>query len=192
MLLLLLIYYIPDTVIAQQTQKPPLHGKLMAITGKPLAATAKALYFKGGNAVDAACAMLAATCTMWDDLSWGGETQALIYNPKTKKVIAIKALGVAPTGATVAFFKEKGYNYPPEFGPLAAITPGTAGGLCYMLAEYGTMSLKEVLEPSIQLAAGYPIDAETANKMERHKKMISEWPYSKKVFLPHTGEKRGA
>jgi len=90
------------TVKAQPTQKPPLHGKnWMAITGKPLAATAGSIIFnKGGNAVDAACAMLAATCTMWDVLSWGGETQALIYNPKTKQVIAISAMGVAPTGAT--------------------------------------------------------------------------------------------
>ena len=123
------------SVIAQQTQKPPLHGKSwMAITGKPLAATAGSMIFqKGGNAVDAACAMLAATCTMWDVLSWGGETQALIYNPKTKKVIAINALGVAPTGATAEFFKSKGYNFPPEYGPLAANTPGTPGGICYML-----------------------------------------------------------
>ena len=91
------------------TQKPPLHGKhWMAITGKPLAATAGAMIFsKGGNAVDASCAMLAATCTMFDVLSWGGETQALIYNPKTKKVIAINGLGVAPTGATADFFKGK-------------------------------------------------------------------------------------
>ncbi len=90
------------------TQKPPLHGRhWMAITGKPLAATAGAMTFqKGGNAVDAACAMLAATCTMWDVLSWGGETQALIYNPKTKKVIAINAMGVAPSGATVDFFQK--------------------------------------------------------------------------------------
>src|ERR1035437_10338589 len=88
---------------SQQTQKPPLHGKnWMAVTGKPLAATAGSIIFqKGGNAVDAACAMLAATCTMWDVLSWGGETQALIYNPKTKKVIAINALGVSPTVAPV-------------------------------------------------------------------------------------------
>jgi len=111
------------------TQKPPLHGKnWMAITGKPLAATAGAITFqKGGNAVDAACAMLASTCTMWDVLSWGGETQALIYNPKTQKVIAINALGVAPTGATPEFFKGKGYNFPPNYGPLAATTPGTVG-----------------------------------------------------------------
>jgi gamma-glutamyltranspeptidase/glutathione hydrolase len=131
------------------TQKPPLHGKhWMGITGKPLAATAGAMIFsKGGNAIDASCAMLAATCTMWDVLSWGGETQALIYNPKTKKVIAINAMGVAPTGATADFYKSKGMKYPPEYGPLAATTPGTAGGLMTMLAEYGTMSLKEVLAP---------------------------------------------
>ena len=183
-----------DISQAQRTEKPPLHGKnWMAITGKPLAAQAGAMIFQqGGNAVDAACAMLAATCTMWDVLSWGGETQALIYNPKTKKVIAINALGVAPSGATPAFFKSKGFNFPPEYGPLAAVTPGTPGGLCYMLAEYGTMSLQQVLAPAMQLAAGYPIDAQTANSMERGKARIKEWPYSKKVFLPHSGEKREA
>lgn len=191
---ILFFVFISYYVIAQQTQKPVLHGKnWMAITGKPLAATAGAITFqKGGNAVDAACAMLAATCTMWDVLSWGGETQVLLYNPKNKKVIAINAMGIAPTGATPEFFKNKGYNFPPEYGPLAATTPGTPGGLCYMLAEYGTLSLKEVLAPAMQLAAGYPIEAQTANSMERGKARIKEWPYSKKVFLPHTGEKREA
>jgi gamma-glutamyltranspeptidase / glutathione hydrolase len=177
-----------------QTQKPPLHGKnWMAITGKPLAATAGAMIFtKGGNAIDASCAMLAATCTMWDVLSWGGETQALIYNPKTKKVIAINALGVAPTGATVEYYKSKGYQHPPEFGPLAAVTPSTAGGLLTILAEYGTMSLKEVLAPAMQLAEGYPIEGQTANAIERGKAEIKKWPYSKKVFLPHLGAEREA
>lgn len=176
------------------TQKPPLHGKhWMAITGKPLAATAGAMIFsKGGNAVDASCAMLAATCTMFDVLSWGGETQALIYNPKMKKVIAINALGVAPTGATAEFFKSKGMNYPPQYGPLAAVTPGTPGGLMVMLAEYGTLSLKDVLTPAMQLAEGYPIEAQTANSFEREKERIKQWPYSKAVFLPHLGEKREA
>lgn len=189
----LLLLLLPLASLAQ-TQKPPLHGKKwMAITGKPLAATAGSMVFqRGGNAVDAACAMLAATCTMWDVLSWGGETQVLIYNPKTKKVIGINALGVAPTGATAEFFKGKGYQFPPEFGPLAAVTPGTVGGLCHMLAEYGTMSLKEVLAPAMELAAGYPIEAQTANSIERSKDMIKKWPYSAKVFLPHAGEKREA
>ena len=190
----LLLMGMVTAVFSQQTQKPPLHGKnWMAVTGKPLAATAGSMIFqRGGTAVDAACAMLAATCTMWDVLSWGGETQALIYNPKTKKVIAIDAMGVAPTGATVNFFKSKGYNFPPEYGPLAATTPGTVGGLCYMLSEFGTMSLKEVLAPAMQLAAGYPIEAQTANSMEKGKEMIKGWPYSAAVFLTHPGEKREA
>jgi gamma-glutamyltranspeptidase / glutathione hydrolase len=194
LVLFLFVVGVAGTSFSQSTQKPVLHGKnWMAITGKPLAATAGSMTFqKGGNAVDAACSMLAATCTMWDVLSWGGETQALIYNPKTKKVIGINALGVAPTGATADFFKGKGMNYPPEFGPLAAVTPGTPGGLCTMLAEYGTMSLKDVLAPAMQLADGYPIEAQTANAMERGKDRIKEWPYSKAVFLPHLGEKREA
>jgi len=72
---------------SDRTEKPVLHGKhWVAITGKPLGATAGAMIFlKGGNAIDAACAMLGAVCTMYDVLSWGGETQALIYNPGTGK-----------------------------------------------------------------------------------------------------------
>ena len=48
----------PALATAQRTQKPPLHAQhWMAITGKPLAATAGATIFQqGGNAVDAICA----------------------------------------------------------------------------------------------------------------------------------------
>jgi gamma-glutamyltranspeptidase/glutathione hydrolase len=179
---------------AQRTQKPPLHGRhWMAITGKPLGATAGAMIFqKGGNAVDAACAMLAATATMWDTLSWGGETQALIYNPKTGKVVGVNALGVAPTGATAEFYKSKKLRYPPEYGPLAAVTPGTPGGLLTMLAEYGRLSLKDVLDPAIQLADGFPIEVQLANTIERQKAEIKKWRYSPAVMLPHAGQKREA
>jgi gamma-glutamyltranspeptidase/glutathione hydrolase len=99
-----------DTMPPRTTQKPPLHGAhWMAITGKPLGAAAGAMMFQqGGNAIDAACAMLGAVSTMWDTLGWGGETQALIYNPKTKKIIGINALGVAPTGATAEYYKSQG------------------------------------------------------------------------------------
>jgi gamma-glutamyltranspeptidase / glutathione hydrolase len=183
-----------SVVNAQTTAKPVLHGRhWVAITGKPLGATAGAVTFaKGGNAVDAACAMLAATTTMWDTLGWGGETQALIFNPKTGKVIGVNALGVAPTGATAEFYRSKGMKYPPEFGPLSAVTPGTPGGLMVMLAEYGKLSLEEVLEPAIQMAEGYPIERQLADTIERQKARLKEWPYSKAVFLPHPGEKREA
>ncbi len=191
---LVLVAMLAGPAAAQRTVKPVLHGRhWVAITGKPLAATAGAMIFqRGGNAVDATCAMLAAVTTMWDVLSWGGETQALIYHPGLKKVIGINALGVAPTGATPEFYRAKGMNYPPEYGPLAAVTPGTPGGLMTMLAEYGTMSLAEVLAPAIQMADGYPIEAQTANSIESQKAWIKQWPYSKALFLTHPGQKREA
>ena len=177
-----------------QTEKPPLHAKhWLAITGKPLSATAGAMmYQKGGNAVDAAAAMLAAGCTMWDTLGCGGETQALIYNPKTKKVVGLNALGVAPTGATAEFYKSKGYKNPPEYGPLAAVTPGTMGGLLTMLAEWGKLSVADVLGPAIQMADGYAIEAQLANAIERQKSWTKQWKYSPAVFLPHLGQAREA
>jgi gamma-glutamyltranspeptidase/glutathione hydrolase len=194
LLTLLVVVAVGIVADAQRTVKPVLHGRhWVAITGKPLGATAGAMIFnKGGNAVDATCAMLGAVSTMWDTLGWGGETQALIYNPKTKKVIGINALGVAPTGATPAYFKSKGMAYPPEYGPLAAVTPGTPGGLMVMLAEYGTMSLKDVLAPAIEMADGYPIEASAAGAIERTKAETKKWPPSAKVFLTHPGEAREA
>jgi gamma-glutamyltranspeptidase / glutathione hydrolase len=172
-----------------RTQKPPLYGQhWMAVTGKPIAASAGARIFEhGGNAVDAACAMLAATATAWTTLSWGGETQALIYNPHSGKVIGINGLGVAPTGATPEYFHKLSMRYPPEYGPLAAVTPGTPGGLMTMLAEYGTMSLAQVLEPAIEMADGFPIDQALVNTIESYKEKLKEWPDSKRVMLPHLG-----
>jgi gamma-glutamyltranspeptidase/glutathione hydrolase len=192
---LALVSLMPGAIVeAQRTAKPVLHGRhWVAITGKPLAATAGALTFaRGGNAVDAACAMLAATCTMWDVLGWGGETQALVFDPRSGKVIAINALGVAPTGATAELYREQGLAFPPPFGPGAAVTPGTPGGLITMLSEYGRLSLEEVLAPAIQLADGYPMEGQASRAIEHHKARLAGWPYSKSVFLVHPGEEREA
>ncbi|MCJ7629810.1 MAG: gamma-glutamyltransferase, partial [Longimicrobiales bacterium] len=168
-------------------QKPILHGKhWVAITGKPMAATAGAtLFVQGGNAVDAACAMLAATATMWDVLSWGGETQALIYNPNTGEVLGINALGVAPSGATAEFYQAQGYRYPPADGPLAAVTPGTPGGLMTMLAEYGTKSLADVLAPAMEMAIGYPMEADAVRRIRSDRGLIQEWKYSREIYFTH-------
>ena len=173
--------------VAIETHRPVLLGKhWVAVTGKPQGATAGAMMFQqGGNAVDSAAAMLAVTATMWDVLGWGGETQALIYNPKTNEVLGINGLGVAPTGATPEFFREQGMAYPPEFGPLAATTPGTPGALMVMVAEYGRLSLGEVLAPAIQMAEGYPLEASQSANIERRREILAQWPDSKRVFLPH-------
>ncbi len=169
------------------TNKPPLHGQhWVAVTGKPLAAVAGARTFeRGGNAVDAACAMLAATATLWDVLSWGGETQALIFDPRDRSVKGINAHGVAPSGATPEHFRAQGLQFPPATGPQAAVTPGTPGGLLVMLAEFGRLSLAEVLAPALELARGYPIEAQAADGIERDRALLAQWPDSRRVLLPH-------
>jgi gamma-glutamyltranspeptidase/glutathione hydrolase len=83
-------------------------------------------------------------------------------------------------------------KYPPQYGVLAAVTPGTPGGILVMLAEYGKLSLAEVLAPAIEMADGYPIEAQTADLIERHKERLKEWPYSKALMLTHPGEEREA
>jgi gamma-glutamyltranspeptidase/glutathione hydrolase len=176
----------------RETRKVALHGKhWVAIAGKPLAATAGAMTFsRGGNAVDAICAMLAASATMWDTLSWGGETQALIFDPRSGKVRAINALGVAPTGATPEYFRSRGLRGPPEFGPLAAVTPGTPGGLLTMLADFGTLSLEQVLEPAMQMAAGYPMEQTQTVNIEASKELLALWDSSRRIMLPNHDPKR--
>jgi gamma-glutamyltranspeptidase/glutathione hydrolase len=54
------------------------------------------------------------------------------------------------------------------------------------------MSLGEVLAPAIELADGYPIEAQAADAIERHKATIRQWKYSPRVFLPHPGAGREA
>jgi gamma-glutamyltranspeptidase/glutathione hydrolase len=176
----------------RETRKAALHGKhWVAIAGKPLAATAGALTFaRGGNAVDATCAMLAASATMWDTLSWGGETQALIFDPRSNRVRAINALGVAPSGATPEYFHSRGLRAPPEYGPLAAVTPGTPGGLLVMLAQFGTLSLEQVLEPAMQMAAGYPMEQTQTANIEASKELLVRWDSARRIMLPNYDARR--
>ena len=143
-------------------------------------ATAGAMILqKGGNAVDAACAMIAATAHDVGHALLGRRDAGAHLQPAHGKVIGINALGVAPTGATPDFYQAKGMKYPPEYGPLAAVTPGTPGGIMTMLAEYGKLVLKEVLDPAIQMADGFPIEAQLANTSSARRRCIKEWRYSR-------------
>src|SRR5262249_60325184 len=98
-----------------QPERPPPPAKPgPAIPGKPPPATAGAQIFaKGGNAVDAAAAMLAAGCTMWDTLGCGGEKPERSYNSKRKKGFRRNAHRVAPARAAASLAIRQGYSLPP-------------------------------------------------------------------------------
>jgi gamma-glutamyltranspeptidase/glutathione hydrolase len=128
--------------------------------------------------------MLAATCTLWDTLGWGGETQALVWHPGERRVIGVAGLGGAPLEATAELYRGMGLRYPPADGPLAAVVPGTPGALFAMLAEWGRLPLAEVLAPAIELADGFPIEAQLAGTIRRQQTKLASWPGSRSVFLP--------
>lgn len=195
MVVLIACLVISSLVVSASAQvggrfKPVLHGKeWVAITGKPLGASAGAQIFaQGGNAMDAACAMLAVVCVMTDSLHFGGETQTLVYDPNENHVYGVNGMGHAYTGATPDFFFEQGMAFPPDSGILAASTPGTPRGLMYMLAEWGTMSLEQVLAPAISMAEGYPIESQLVGSISGSKNTIANWKYSAPIYLPNNGE----
>jgi len=101
------------------------------------------IFQKGGNAVDAACAMIAATSTMWDTLSWGARRRPRLH-PHTGKVVGVNRSAWRRTGPS-GVLPIEGDGDPRKYGPLAAVTPGTPGGIMVMLAEWGRLSLADVL-----------------------------------------------
>jgi len=180
-----------DNTEYRVTYKPMLTGKKWTVVGGlPIESTAGAMMFmKGGNAVDAAAAMLGAVSVMSDGTHFGGEGQVLIYDPIRQKVFGINGMGAAPTGATPEFYIERGYAFPPR-SLLGAPTPGIPGTLMTMLAEFGTLSLAEVLEPAIDLAEGYVVfgymgrSIATGATAEQYEK----WKYAQQLFSPNPPE----
>src|SRR5207249_3026015 len=134
------------------------HG--MVATSHPLAAQVGLdVLKKGGNAVDAAIAMNAAMGLM-EPMSCGigGDLYAIVWDAKTKKLYGLNASGRAPQKATIAWFREHGHEFIPEKGPLSWSVPGCVDGWDGLRRRFGTLSFKELLEPSIRYAEeGVPV-----------------------------------
>jgi gamma-glutamyltranspeptidase/glutathione hydrolase len=83
----------------------------------------------------------------------------------------------------------------PGTGHLPAVVPGSFGAWMLLLRDYGTMTLREVLEPAITIALdGFVVKPEVANLIKRVAGFFrTHWPSSAAVFLkggnaPKAGE----
>ncbi len=153
----------------QQTRSDPWRNGIVA-TSQPLAAQAGLrILMQGGNAIDAAVAT-AATLNVVEPMNVGlaGDLFAIIYLAKDRSLHVLDASGVVPATQTLASMKALGYRADPKnFGPgsgmppggiLTVTVPGAAWGWAEVLARYGTLTFKEVLEPAIDYAeSGFPI-----------------------------------
>ena len=184
------------------TLKPLVAGRRGVVAaGHPLVAEAGLrILEKGGNAVDAGVAsVFAASVVEMTSFGAGGECPILI-KLKNGPVVAINGDGIAPELATVEFYEHLRRDDPrvvrqgtyagsqggiiPSFGPLSAIVPGAMDSLLLALEKYGTKSLAEVIQPAIELAQGFPLNASLEHALARGKPLAEKWPATSKVYMP--------
>jgi gamma-glutamyltranspeptidase/glutathione hydrolase len=129
--------------------RPVVYGRRgMVTTANPLATLAGVrMLAQGGNAVDAIVAAAAAIGVAEPYMSGFAGCGTLVLTPPGETPRALIFLGRAPQAATPDRFSGD-----PDAGYLASAVPGNLAGWARVLADYGTMSLAQVLEPAIELA----------------------------------------
>ena len=98
----------------------------------------------------------------------------------------ICAQGPAPRAATIQAMQDLGLTLIPGSGLLATVVPGAFDGWMKLLAEKGSLTLAEVMEPAIFYAReGHPVLPRVANTIKGIADFLQkEWPSSAAVFLP--------
>lgn len=142
---------------------------------------------RGGNAVDSGVAMgFALSALEPQSYGIGGEAPILIYSVKDRRVYAVKGQGYAPRKATVGWFRMNKVQLIPWDGFLPATVPGAFDAWVTALLRFGTLSLRDVLEPTVQLHEdGFPVYERLRRMITAFsERMCQDWPGSAKIYLP--------
>ena len=171
------------------TTRPEILGTFGVVTSTHWIATAVGMSIleKGGNAFDAAVATGMVLQVVEPHLNGpGGDMPAILYSKKREKVDVICAQGPAPAGATIEHYKAEGLDLIPGDGLLATVIPGSFDGWMLMLRDYGTFSVRDVLEPAIHYAEnGHPMLPRVSATIEGLGEFFrKEWPTSFETWLP--------
>ncbi|MDI7861964.1 gamma-glutamyltransferase family protein [Rhizobiaceae bacterium n13] len=174
------------------TTRPEILGTFGVVTSTHWVASAVGMSIleKGGNAFDAAVATGFVLQILEPHLVGpGGDMPALIYSAKTGKVEVICAQGPAPAGATIEHYTSEGLSIIPGDGLLATVIPGAFDGWMLMLRDYGTMTVRDVLEPAIHYAEhGHPMLPRVSATIKGLASFFEkEWPTSFETWLPGGG-----
>jgi len=154
---------------------------------------------RGGNAVDAAVAVGFALAVVLPHAgNIGGGGFMLIHDAKSGKDIALDFRELAPALAHRDMFLDANGKIIPGSSTsthLAVGVPGTVAGLDLALRKYGSMTLKELIAPSIKLAEqGFEVTPHLAQLLEASRNQLGKWPSSRAIFFKgdrplHAGEK---
>jgi gamma-glutamyltranspeptidase / glutathione hydrolase len=151
---------------------------------------------KGGNAIDAAVATGFATGVVEPWMSGVGGVGFMTIQMANGKRTVIDYFGRAPQAATADMYTlEEGDTQTTvgfggvkdeanAYGPLSILVPGMVSGMCHALKHYGTMDLKDVLQPAIQFAEeGFPVDWLRGMLIASQQKTIERDDETARIFL---------
>src|SRR5689334_1918780 len=172
------------------TTRPEIEGTFGVVTSTHWIATAVGMGIleKGGNAFDAGVATAFTLQVVEPHLNGpGGDVPIIVHDTKRGRTEVICGQGPAPAKATIAHYKSEGLEMVPGTGLLAACVPGMFESWMLLLRDYGTMRLRDVLEPAIGYARdGYPLVERAAATIQIVEKLFREhWTTSAAVYLPN-------
>ncbi|WUT00249.1 gamma-glutamyltransferase [Streptomyces sp. NBC_00708] len=144
---------------------------------------------KGGNAVDAAVATAAALgVTEPYSAGLGGGGYFVYYDARTRTVRTIDGRETAPRSADSSLFLENGKPLAFEDAVTSGLgvgTPGTPATWDTALKEWGSTSLRKVLEPAERLARdGFVVDETFRSQTAGNEARFRDFPATRKLFLP--------
>ncbi|QSX79108.1 gamma-glutamyltransferase [Agrilutibacter solisilvae] len=168
----------------------------MAATSHPLATQIALDVMKsGGSAVDAAIAANAALGLMEPTGNGvGGDLFAIVWDPRSKKLLGYNGSGRSPKSLTLAEFQRRGLTDIPPHGPLPVTVPGTVDAWFALHERFGRKSMGENLAPAIAYAReGHPVHEVISYYWNRSVPVLSKWPgYSEQFTVDGgAGQRRG-
>ena len=178
--------------IIYSSKSPVIGKKGMVVTSQKIASEiGMDILKKGGNAVDAAVAVGYALAVVFPSAGniGGGGFMVIRMNDGTETTMDFREM--APNKAHPnMFLDEKGDVIPnlSTIGYLSAGVPGTVAGLSLALNKYGTMPLKRLIQPAIDLAKkGFPIYQELCNDIIDNRDSFLKFPSTSSIFLKGKG-----
>lgn len=168
--------------------RPPVTAKNgMVATSHPLATDAALEVLKsGGNALDAAiCAASVQNVVEPQSTGIGGDCFAIFAPNGGTDYAAYNGSGRTPKAATAKYFADQGITEISQNSPHAVTVPGAVDAWCRLSEDYGSMPLKDVLEPAIKFARdGYKIYPRVAADFESAKEILNSCENAKRIFMP--------
>ena len=161
------------------------HG--MVCAAQPLAVQAGVEILKqGGSAVDAAIAVNACLGLMEPTANGlGGDLFALVWDPKTKKLVGLNGSGRAPLALTAEKVPPAKDGTVPLYTPFSWTVPGAADAWFELHARYGKLPMARLLAPAIRYAEeGFPVSPVIAENWAVGAKRFADMPGFRDVFMP--------